>query len=512
MLPGILVGDASTQFSTLQVKADRLEQIALIQRPQNVPLYDYKSDAVRQAEDRVRGIEGQIRAVEYEAETARLRAEAAQQTIEFLGNLGRNEGLAGSSAEELRDLAKMVGDESLRAGQVALSAEKEARKVEERLTLLAEELESAQAELYALIPEIDERLFVAVDVIAESEIDGTLSVSYLNTNAARWGAGYEFHLATGDDPQVRIDRSVIIAQDTGENWHDVTVNVSTIEPTGQNNASRLRPRLRSIREKPTEYGNLEEPIVEVPVVVEETQGGLPMTASVEGTGVTYTIPSPVSITTGYEFTEVALDTITVPAEIFVLAVPLRDETAFRTAKFTNPLDQSLMTSSLAKWFVDDVLVAAGESPEIRPRQEVEMGFGAIHGLTVSSIVLNRTSGDTGIISRSNQRVERAELHIENMTDRSWPLRVIDRMPYSEQDDLEITWTAQPRPTEKNLDNNRGILAWDLELAPDQMEVIELTLTMNWPEGMVLDSSTLQLRRCTVCPIGAEHGLILSSKK
>ncbi|WP_170571066.1 DUF4139 domain-containing protein [Ruegeria atlantica] len=485
LLPGIPAGELSTQFPTIQVVTEGLKQTALVRRIDEVPDYDLKSDAQRQVEIRVKDIERRIRAVEDEAGAARLQAEAAHQTIQFLGNLGRNEGLVGSGVEELRDLAQMVGDESLRAGQVAQSAEIEARKIEERLTNLTQELEVAQAELAELAPEIDERLFVAVDVTAETATEGVLTVSYLDTYAAEWGTGYEFHLATGDAPQVRIDRSVLITQHTGENWHGVNIKVSTIEPSGQNAASRLHPKRRLIQDEPTTYGNLEEPVVEAPVVVEETQGGLPRTASVEGTGVTYSIPTPISVASGYEFTEVALDTFSQSAEMFALAVPMRDDNAFRTVKFTNPLDQSLMESSLAKWFVDGVLVAAGESPEIGPREEVEMGFGPIHGLTTSRAILNRSSGDSGIISRSNQRVEQTELLIKNLTDRTWPLRVIDQIPYSEQDDLQISWSAQPRPTEENLENKRGILAWDMDLTPGQNEKIQLDLTLKWPEGMIL---------------------------
>ncbi|WP_170335893.1 DUF4139 domain-containing protein [Ruegeria arenilitoris] len=487
ILPGIPAGDPGTQFTTLQVMADGLSQSSLIRRVDDVSRYDHENEAFRQAEDKVKAVEEQIAAVEDEARSARLIAEAAQQTIGFLGSLGHNEGLAGSGPDELRDLARMIGDETLRAQQTAHSSELEARKIEAKLDQLHKELEIAKDKRDALIPDIEGHLFVAVDVSAEVATSGNLTVSYLDAYAAEWMPSYEFHLKTGADPQVQISRSVLVSQHTGESWHDITMNVSTLAPTSQNSVSRLYPRLRTISEIADTYNSLEEPAVEAPVVVEETMGAYTLqTASVEGTGVTYTVPTPISVSAGSDNTEVSIDQFSQPAEVFAMAVPLKDDVAFRTVRFTNPLNQNLLPSELAKWFVDDILVAVGDSTKIGPREEVEMGFGPIFGLSVSSIVLDRSSGDAGIISRSNQRVETAEIRIANRTDQTWPIRIIDRMPYSEQDDLQIVWTAEPHPNEENVGDERGILAWETRMEPGQTEIIKLDLELSWPEDMALD--------------------------
>ncbi len=489
ILQGIPENDESLLFS-IQVLTEGLTQTALLRRYENLPIQDHKKEAVIQAEDRIKAIQDRITAIADNAKTARLRAQAARQSVSFLGQLGQNEGLP-ADPETLREITRMIAEESLRAEQEAQTAEIEARDIERQLDQLEEDLQIAQADLAALIPEADDHVYVAVDVTADSAAEGTLTVSYIDSYTAEWFPGYEFRLTTGDAPTVQIDRNILITQETGENWRHVTLHVSTIAPTGQNAASWLLSRRQSIRKTPppqTEqrnFGSLAEPVVEAPVVVEETSRGSMLTSSVDGTGVTFTLPNLISVSTGREITEVALDTISQSAEIFAFGVPSRDNTAYRTAKFTNPTDQKLLGSVTARWFVDDVLVATRESQEIGPGEEIEMGFGPIHGLTLSRQILNRSSGDTGIISRSNQRVEQTEVIIENLTDQSWPLRLLDRVPYSEQDDLEITWSAKPHPSEENVDNQRGILAWEMDIAPGQSETITLDLELNWPEGMDL---------------------------
>src|SRR3989338_7067022 len=97
----------------------------------------------------------------------------------------------------------------------------------------------------------------------------------------------------------------------------------------------------------------------------------------------------------------------------------------------------------------------------------------------------RAEGDRGILTSSSQIEESAVLKIENLTDESWPLRVIDQVPYSEQEDLEITFTADPAPTETDVDGQRGILAWEFDLPAGETEEITLDHLLSWPEGKVL---------------------------
>ncbi len=489
VLLGVPANDTDTQLATMQVHAEGLTQTALVVRGDDVPWHDYASDDIKQAEQRIEDIKDKIVEVQDRADAALLKADAARHKIAFLANLGSNEGLAGSDANSLREIARMVGDEGLSAEETVQSAEIEARTIRKELDDLKLELEAAQDDLAALIPETDERLFLAVDVIADSAINSTVSVSYLDFYSANWVPGYEFDLTTGDAPEVTINRQIRVNQSTGENWKDITLHVSTLQPVGQNSASPLYPQRRSIREEPKaqyRFASLAEGVVEAPVVVEETSQWVPSAASVQGTGITYTLPEPVSIASDHELAEFELDSMTQSAEVYALAIPLRDETAFRTARFTNPYKQNLLTAPLARWRVNGVLVATEYSPEIGPSEQVEMGFGPLYGVTVDRRILDRSSGDTGLISRSNQRVERAQITVENLTDRTWPLRLVDRVPYSEQEDLEISWTANPRPTEENVDDKRGILAWDMDLAPGQSEIILLDQEINWPEGMVLD--------------------------
>ena len=43
----------------------------------------------------------------------------------------------------------------------------------------------------------------------------------------------------------------------------------------------------------------------------------------------------------------------------------------------------------------------------------------------------------------------------------------------------------PAPDETDVDDRRGVSAWDLTLAPGETREVEITITLDWPEGQVL---------------------------
>jgi hypothetical protein len=104
---------------------------------------------------------------------------------------------------------------------------------------------------------------------------------------------------------------------------------------------------------------------------------------------------------------------------------------------------------------------------------------------LSREVPERSTGEAGLITTSNAQEERAVLEIENLTGQAWPLRVTDQVPYSEQDDLEIAWEADPEPATESADGERGILTWEMDLAPGETRTITISTQLAWPEGMVL---------------------------
>lgn len=75
--------------------------------------------------------------------------------------------------------------------------------------------------------------------------------------------------------------------------------------------------------------------------------------------------------------------------------------------------------------------------------------------------------------------------LTNQTPRDWSVELTDRVPYSEQDDVTVTWQATPAPVRQDMDGRRGLLGWDIDLPAGETAQVTLESTVSWPQDKVL---------------------------
>ncbi|WP_282092100.1 DUF4139 domain-containing protein [Epibacterium ulvae] len=481
----------STRLETLQVDLPSAKLLSATINTDEQTLLQEKSAALIAAEAEIQTIENQIAQVKAQAATARAEAVGAEATLQFLQQLGANDGLGGASAAQLQDIAAMIATQAQTATRTVVAAQETGREIEQQLPPLREALKQAKTRRDLVNREDRARTFLTVEVDVTEPGVQDVTLNYYTDEVVFWAPYYELHLSTGEAAQLEIKRGVQVLQDTGEDWHDVAITLSTASPTDQSAPSILPPQLRRIEEpRPAPiYKNsaradlqvLAEPLLEPSVIAESAPDWTPDRS---GAVLQYELGHQASIATGEAFIldmDVLSTVVTQRAE----AVPLYDDKAYRVVAFENTFDERLLGASEVPYFVDGDLVAIREFTALAAGETTEIGFGPIHGLTIARDVLRKNEGDRGVISRSNLEEQDVEITVENLTSEIWPMRLLDRVPYTEQEDLEISWTAEPRPDQENVDNRRGILAWEFDLAPKGQQQISLKTRLQWPEGMEL---------------------------
>jgi uncharacterized protein (TIGR02231 family) len=459
-------------------------------------VFDPNSPEVKAAKAEVDRIAALLRDKRRAIAEIRARGEAAQARASFLQSLAARQGeekLAVAGVEDLRALAVLVGEEVLAARETALQAEDEAVAAEIALQPDVEAYARAAAALEALqAPEgLGTALTLGIVAAAAGEI--ALSVEALEANAG-WSPVYDLRLTRGPDA-LTIARGVLVGQRSGEDWSGVALTLSTSRPSEQAAPSVLWPWLRSIMPEPPllppvpadnamagAAPAMTEAMPEPNVVGEAARFGFD--AGMQGAVFTYRFGAPVDIRTDADALRLTMDEGQLDVTVRAEAVPLRDATAFLVAEFTNTTGQPLLPGT-AMLYADGAMVGGTELPLIPDGGEETIGFGAIDGIVLSREVPDRSTGAEGLITTSNAQDERAVLKIENLTGQAWPLTVTDQVPYSEQDDLEIEWSADPAPATDSADGKRGILTWEMELAPGETKTITLETSLSWPEGMIL---------------------------
>ncbi len=423
------------------------------------------------------------------------RAGAAQAQIEFLEGL-QVEKLS-LDVDGLRALGQTIAADGTAARAAVVAANAEARQLDQARDALEDAVLLARRAYEEISQPVEnpQELSLLVNVPTAGQV--TLDLEYW-VGAVGWSPVYRMNLES-ESGELSIKRDVSIQQFTGEPWVDVDLTVTTIPARGQSIPSKLFPRLiravdasyarKSVVVQSPSYSSefdqtaeAAAPQTEALVVAEEAAasfGG----AQFSGAGVVYSFETPITVRAG-EAALVALAPLDFETDVTARAVPRRDQTAFRMISFTNETDERIL-SGQAAGFVDGQAIGQIQLETIESGADVETGFGPIHGLQLKRAVLDKQEGDRGIIARENAQIEEVRITVENLTDKTWTVTLSDQVPYSEQEDLQVSWTAAPRPARVDHEDERGILEWDIELAPGNTSEVRLETDIRWPTGQII---------------------------
>ena len=63
--------------------------------------------------------------------------------------------------------------------------------------------------------------------------------------------------------------------------------------------------------------------------------------------------------------------------------------------------------------------------------------------------------------------------------------VQDQIPVSNNQEIKVDLLAKPQPTKRDIEDKRGVLAWEDRLNPDEEKTIELGWRVSWPAAKSL---------------------------
>ena len=131
-------------------------------------------------------------------------------------------------------------------------------------------------------------------------------------------------------------------------------------------------------------------------------------------------------------------------------------------------------------FRDGTFVGNGRLPLLAPGEEHELGFGVDDAVRVRHAIAEEKRAETGIITSSKTDTRNYRITVKNLHARAEPGTVIDQMPVSQNGDIKIELLGKTAPTKHNLDDKRGVLAWEMKLEPDEEKVVEHGYRATWP--------------------------------
>ena len=327
---------------------------------------------------------------------------------------------------------------------------------------------------------IERRTQVRIFVSAAAPLETVLELRYQVENAS-WMAFYDARLATGDQgagvsPSLGIIRRASIQQQTGEDWEDVTLALSTTRP-GHATAAR-QPEMLSIdfavegeaRSRAPGSQTLSKGDFDgAAVQAEKAAEPAPAAAEASAFQTVYAIPGRIAIKANGEAKRVQLGSEKLEPSLLVLTVPRFDLTAYLYARLTLPKSSNPMLAGPVALFRDGVFTGNGGFPQLAPGEEYELGFGADERVKVKQAVTEDKKGETGTFTKSHMEERHYAISVKNLHARPILLHVIDRIPVAKHQDIKVDFTMDkgPQPAAKDVNGRRGVMLWAMKTGPDE---------------------------------------------
>lgn len=407
--------------------------------------------------------------------------------------------VTGMPREDWSSLLALIGNSMTEAQSARLEANVKIREIDRRIADLQKGLEQ-------LAPKRSERTEVKVTVVAGAALDAEMIVRY-QVPGASWQPFYDARLSTGSktvEPSLELVRRASITQRTGEPWENVEVRLSTTRPKAGSSAPELQPI--TVDYKP-EYkpapaaAPAPEPMAEAADragyagIAEQSVGSdaerrrlsrAPKVATERQADVEiapfqalYRVPDRTTIPDTGETKRVQITQHSVAPQLLVKTVPKLDPTAYLYAKFKLP-ERTAMLPGPVSLFRDQTFVGTGQLPLISGNEEVELGFGIDDLVRVRHSVAEEVRGESGLISSSRNDRREFRISVKNLHERAISLTVLDQIPVSKQQGITVELIGASKPTRQDVDDKRGVLSWDSQIAADEERVIDFGYKVVWP--------------------------------
>lgn len=333
-----------------------------------------------------------------------------------------------------------------------------------------------------------------VSVRTASRSPSSVKLHY-QVQGAGWEPAYQARLNTNSD-QLSITASAIIAQQTGENWTNVPLTLSTVNPN-QRTTGQLPyvQRLSLYEESEDARVRRELPMMDAsPVMMEEpaynkgagaAMAPLPnFTVSSQNKNgiIEYRLPQLVSIPSDGRRVRTVIGEQAGNSKLWIRSTPSVETAAYwyASAPFLTP---DWVDGSLQLYRDDNYVGQSRYNYQVLKEQGI--GFGRDSNMLVKELTNEDKQGEKGVLNRTQTLTTTKAYQFTNQHNRSVRLQVLGSEPISRDDSLKVAVTHTPPVTERDWNDNQGMVAWEFNLPSKQSQVIRSTSQISYPANKLL---------------------------
>ena len=445
---------------------------------------------VRDLQEQIETLEEKIRAI-----TDKQTSLAAQQTYlnglraqtaEFAKGLSRGKTTIKEQAQLLQFLQEQ--DETVQTAVRELDQQK--RELERQLNKLRQELKQLQSAR----PPRRFQAQVEVEILEAGSFRPELS--YVVRNAG-WQPLYDVRLVERENSR-SLDITYIaqVTQNTGQDWHNVNLVVSTARPALNQRLPELKPwyldvykpapppQPRMVRQAKAQAA----PEAAMPMPAEATMAFQSLAVDAEvavaevqssGTAVSFAVSGKTDIPSDGSPHKTTINQFQLDPELDYLAVPKHTDAVYRRATVTNTSPSPMLDGPM-NLFVGDEFVGKNRLEYTPANGEIELLLGVEENITVERTLVKRDV-DKRLLRDNRQLRFGYEIEIKNLLSKMAKLELHDHIPVARHEQIKVKLDkVKPEPAEQT---DLHLLEWHITLAAGETQTIEYEFIVEHPRTL-----------------------------
>ncbi|WP_313300645.1 DUF4139 domain-containing protein [Diaphorobacter sp.] len=338
----------------------------------------------------------------------------------------------------------------------------------------------------------------SVTVTLASDREAELRLSY-QVRGPGWSPSYRATLDSANG-KVKLERLALVAQNTGEDWNNVPLVLSTGQPT-QRTAGRLPSQWTlDIQPPPTplksnELMRMAPAAAPAPIAASAGNSGADAadmpSFDVQTTDNAYAtefnVPQRITVPTGGQRITLTLGTQDAQAQLVTRTAPAVEPVAYLIAQL--PVLPGVWPSASVALYRDSAYVGQGTlNNNDGDLARVGLSFGRDERIIVTTEPQQQNAASAGFIGSDTERKVEHAYRIDNRHQRSVELQVLEAAPVSRNQQIRVESQYTPQPADLQWNRQPGLVLWSQTLAPASSARFTATHTLRYPKDAILSES------------------------
>lgn len=461
------------------------------------------------ADQRVVELEKRIESIDDSVMSANKDAGVLQQEREFLNSvkLFAGEEIPKDLVTTMPPVENLKGLRSFLSGELN-DVESKREDIRIKVRALTREKDALARELSALRGSGGQmKRNLVVDLECGRPGNLILTVSYL-VKGAFWRPVYDARTDYAKS-EVELTSFGVVKQNTGEDWQDVTLTLSTAKPALGGRLPYIAPWILQpfqpyqpmVMRGAIEMKSADMAVQYSPEVFSQGAGGItegpPESQPAEtaysqvqqkGVSVVYRITRPATLKSDGTESRLPISTQTLRAHYEYSAYPRAQELAYLGSKVVNAADMQMLAGEV-NLFLEGDYVGKSSIDNVGPGETFSLFLGVNENVKVKREEVSKLVDDVmigGIPSPTRKTTFKYKLTVENYKTEKITMNIFEAMPVSENEKIRVkVFDVSLPPAAKDWEDRKGVWQWVFELEPKAKKEIFYSFTVEHPREMQL---------------------------